>query len=147
MEEQTIYEDNNIRLSTLRFNYRTETIPLDKLVGVRVGFKVLATVIAFICFVCSFITFFIFGNAGLFIVAVCFIFLVKAFSTYVELWIELEGEGERKLIQTSLTNGSYLFKVEDKINEAIELHKKMLSEGTFEYTDTMRFREKLRQYE
>jgi hypothetical protein len=148
MSEKTFFDDQRIRVTSLRLDFKNETIPIDHIQEVRVRFKVFNIVAAFLCFFLSLVTLFVpeLGRYGLLIVAVFFIWLTKVFSSYVELWLVVEN-APVFILHASLTRCRYIYSIEDAINAAMVENKAKKSQGNLEYTDTMKFKLRMQDYQ
>ena len=148
MVEKTYFDNHKIRVTNLRIDFKNETIPIDHIHAVKVRFKVFNIVMAFICFLLSFSTFLLSATARFapLIVSVFFIWLIYGFKGYVELWIVVDDE-EIFIFHTSLTNCKFIYSVEDAINDAMHDNKLKKQKGELEYTDTMKFKLRLKEYE
>jgi hypothetical protein len=148
MSEKIYFDDHRIRITSLRLDFKNETIPIDHIQEVRVRFKVFNIVAAFLCFFLSLTTLFIpqLGQYGLLIVAVFFIWLTKVFSSYVELWLVVENV-QVFILHASLTACKYVYSIEDAMNEAMVDNKARKTQGNLEYTDTMKFKMRMKDYQ
>lgn len=150
MAEKTYFDNNKIRITNLRLDFKNETIPIDHISEVKVRFKVFNVVISGVCFLLSIFTYIFLmsyiGQLGLLILALFFIWFYKTFSSYVELWLVVEDE-EIFIFHTSLFNCKYIYSIEDSIKEAMYDNQLAKNKGELEYTDTMKFKLRLKEYE
>lgn len=147
MNEKVLYEDAKFKITDLRFDYYNDSVPIDQIKDVKVFLRVFNLTMSFVCFLVSFASL-IFGNIGYLIIIIFFIWLYYSFAGYVELWIAERDGKLTKVVTASLTNATYVYSIEDTLNKAIKENKiRQEEDENFDYTETMKFRQKLKELE
>lgn len=154
MEEKVYHQDENVKITNLRITCNHVTVPIDKIEHVVVGLKVNTLSMAFIAFLLSFFSFYGGVKAlvpGILLIIVTFIWLSNVYQSYVEFKV-LVGSKYVKLLDTSMGNREYVFKIEDALNDAIfddQMERKLVAEKggqPFSPTETLKLRQMLLDY-
>jgi len=156
-QEKVYYKDNNAKVTDLRITCNHVTIPVDKIDHYSINFRANNLLFAFTCFIACLIGVYIvvryfsqWGYLGFILVILCFVWLRLEFSTYVELFVTA-GARKIKMLDTSMNNREYLFKIADALSDALlDKHKEKETaeaSGQLSFSDTMKLKKIIMDYD
>ena len=142
-EEEIYFEDYHVKITTFRFRFGNETVPIDKITSVYVNHKVVRLTGAFVGFMVTLLSLFLLGRLGVIFVTAAFIWLYFEYTNYVELWITVDNR-KIKALHRGISQSQYAYRVDEALNLAIEDNRRLQENGNFEYTDSIRITERMR---
>ena len=143
--EDVYFEDYCVKVTPMRFLHRNESMLVEKLSDVYVNHKVVRLTAAFAFFLVACLSVFVMGNSAVILIVAGFIWLYWGYTNYVELWLTYDGK-RRKVLHRGIANSQYVYRVAESLNQAIAENKRLRSDGLYEYTDSMRISERMKQY-
>lgn len=131
MEEKIVFEDENVKVTNMRVTCNHVTIPVEKIDQVRSNVRVDLLVLAFVCFLLSFVPFYFYSIPPMIVIGVVlvistFIWLTRVCKSYVELLVNV-GPNRVRLLQGGMKDKEYVFGVAEEVAKVIITERKLNS--------------------